>query len=104
MSDHRFTKTATDYASGALVLVRSRIREHKERTGRPPYVMVLHVPTARKLFSEFATEKGLPAVPPDRIRGGITGQFEGTRLCVCLCGDDLGEDQLVDWLGNVEPL
>lgn len=104
MTEHRFTKGVMDYGCGALQLVRSRAREHRAKTGAYPRQLVLHAPTARRLFTEYAAEQG-EALPPERVlRGTVAGIFEGIPFCICQCGDDFGEDQLVDQLGNVEPL
>jgi hypothetical protein len=104
MSEHHFSKGAADYASGALTLVRSRVAEHRRSTGAFPRQLILHVPTARRLFTEFAIEHGLEPPDPRFIRGGNDGAFEGVRFFICTCGNEWAEDQLVDQLGQVEPL
>jgi hypothetical protein len=102
--EHRFTKTMTDYASGALVLVRTRIAEHKKKYGAPPAQLLLHPPLARRLFSEHAAAHGLPGLPDDLPLAGAFGKFDGTPVYVCGCGQALAEDQIIDWLGKFEPL
>jgi hypothetical protein len=104
VKEHRFTKGVTDYASGALVLVRSRVAEHERRYGRPPSQLVLHLPTARRLFTEFAQEQGLPPVPEGMLQRGAAGAVMGIPFLICNCQDDWAEDQIIDWAGFVEPL
>jgi hypothetical protein len=99
-----FQKSAADYACSTLTLLRSRIQECRDRTGERPRQLVIHVPMARALFSEYAAAHGLP-MPPERwMRGGSFGAFEGTPFAICDCGHDLGEDQLTDKDGNTEPI
>lgn len=93
-----------DYASGAIPMVETRVREFTKKHGHQPAQLVLHVPTVRRLFTELAERKGLPPIPEGIIKPGGAGIIGGVPFAVCTCGDDLGEDQMIDWDGNAEPL
>jgi hypothetical protein len=101
---HRFTKGVADYASGATALVESRVREFTKVHGTPPAQLLIHVPTARGIFTELVQRHHLPPVPQEAFRPGSSGAVDGIPFFICLCGSDMGEDLIIDWRGNSEPL
>lgn len=104
MTEHRFTKGVMDYGSGAIVLVESRVSEFRKRRGARPSQLLLHVPTARRIFSELAQRTGRVLVAPEDIVAGGVGMLGGIPFVICTCGDQFGEDQIIDWDGSAEPL
>jgi hypothetical protein len=106
VTEHRFTKGVMDYASGAIPMVESRVREYTAKNGKRPAQLLLHAPTARRLFAELAERLELPPIPQpeDVIKPGTVGMVGGIPFLVCGCGDDLGEDLISDAEGNTEPL
>ncbi len=104
MTEHRFTKTATDYASGTMKLVRTRLAEYKQKHGEAPLQMLLHPPTVRSLFNEFSIEHGIDQSHLPPVEKTQYGAFEGTPFAICHCGIPFAADLLISQQLHAEEL
>jgi hypothetical protein len=83
---HRFEKSATDYACGAVNLLLQRMEQHQqEHGGKMPRGFVLHPESSRMLNDEHYKRYGMPH----------NMQFAGLPVRVCTCGNSQAPDWLV---------